>query len=156
MRPRSSWWGAHKNLKRLYADRIGDEVTYKDFGRRFDLGSASMVAQLLNGDKPLSIDAAGKFAKAFRCNINDFCPEMDDYLRNDIMPFVGKALRRAAVVLAALLFQLFQPSDANAQATSHNYFYGRYLTVIHIVASRLAAVLRRLVLGHTLQIFRMT
>jgi transcriptional regulator with XRE-family HTH domain len=139
MRPRSSWWGAHKTLKRLYAERIGEEVTYKDFGRRYGLGTASMVAQLLNGVKPLSIDAATKFAKAFRCDIGDFCPEMAEYLRTEVMPCLGKALRRAAVVLLALLLQQFASFDAKASTISHNVARGAHqfaksLNTLHIVA----------------------
>lgn len=144
-------WHAHANLQRLYQERIGDSMTQKEFGRRLGI-SQSMVAQILNRDRTLPLDLARKFARELDCSIYDICPEMGDYIKEELIPVLGKALRRAAVVLAALLFQFSQPSDANAKAASHNYFYGRDLTAITIVKSFLAAVLRRL---QMLWMFRM-
>jgi transcriptional regulator with XRE-family HTH domain len=119
MRPKSPWTHAHAKLKRLYEVRIGDSMTQADFGRRYGIGNQSMVAQYLNGLRPLNYDVAAKFAHGLRCKIDDFCPEMANTLALDIVPYLGKALRRAAVFLLVLLAPGFVPSESNA-ATSHN------------------------------------
>src|SRR3990167_11385625 len=120
MRPRSPWTHAHAKLKRLYDQRIGNSMTQAEFGKRYGIGNQSMVAQYLNGTRPLNYDVAAKFARALGCKIEDFCPEMANSLAYDILPFVGKTLRRAAVCLLVFLAQGFVPSESNA--TSHNYF----------------------------------
>jgi transcriptional regulator with XRE-family HTH domain len=53
MRPKSPWTHAHVRLKRLYKERIGDSMTQEDFGKRYGIGNQSMVAQYLNGTRPL-------------------------------------------------------------------------------------------------------
>ena len=116
MRPKSQFDEAHVTLRRLYDRRIGDSMTQKEFGRRYGIGSQSMVAQLLNGKKPLSIEAARKFAAAFDCTIYDICPAMGDYIKDELLPVLGKALRRAAmlaaIVLTASLLQYSKPANA--------------------------------------------
>jgi transcriptional regulator with XRE-family HTH domain len=136
MRPKSPWTHAHAKLKRLYDERIGSKMTQAEFGKRYGIGNQSMVAQYLNGTRPLNYDVAAKFARALGCKIEDFCPEMANSLAYDILPFVGKALRRAAVFLLVLLAQGFVPSESNA--TSHNqyssgHFFAKSLTGIHIL-----------------------
>jgi transcriptional regulator with XRE-family HTH domain len=118
MRPKSPWTHAHVRLKRLYKERIGDSMTQEDFGKRYGIGNQSMVAQYLNGTRPLNYDVAAKFAQGLRCKIDDFCPEMANALALDIVPYLGKALRRAAVFLLVLLAPGFVPSESKA-ATLH-------------------------------------
>lgn len=146
-KPKSAWSNAHITLKRLYDERIGDGMSQKEFGRRYRIGSQSMVAQYLNGDKPLNYDAAAKFAKALDCTIYDICPEMGDALKLEIFPVLGKALRRAAMFLLCVLLQQFAPSDALAMSTSHNvnpgFFYSKLLNSIHIVYYWLLQLLTR-------------
>ena len=117
MKPQSPWWTAHTKLKRLYEDRVQD-MTQREFGRVYGIGTQSMVAQYLNGDRPLNYDVAAKFARGLRCKIDDFCPEMVNTLNHEIIPYMGKLVRRAAVSILVLLSPGFAPSDA--KATSHN------------------------------------
>jgi transcriptional regulator with XRE-family HTH domain len=93
-------------------------MTQAEFGKRYGIGNQSMVAQYLGGTRPLNYDVAAKFARGLGCKIEDFCPEMANSLAYDILPFVGKALRRGAVFLLILLAQGFVPSESNA--TLHN------------------------------------
>ena len=118
MKPTKPWANAHLRLKRLYLERVPEGMTQEQFGRLHGIGSQSMVAQYLNGDRPLNYDSAAKFARALRCTIYDFCPEMGDSLKNDIFPVLGKTLRRAALVVMAIFLPL-QP-DANAGTILHN------------------------------------
>lgn len=129
-------WDTGANLRRLYEQRIGDSMTQKEFGRRIGI-SQSMVAQILSGDRAMPIDLAPKFAKELRCSIYDISPEMADYIKDELLPVLGKGLRRAAVVLLTLLLWQFQPSDALA-SVSHNIFsapehFAKALNLIHIV-----------------------
>lgn len=118
----SKWGDAHIRLRRLYDERAG--VSQQEFAERHGFGTQGMVWQYLSGHRPLNYEAAAKFAKALGCKIDDFSPEMAAALREEILPVLGKILRRAAVVLLALLLQQFASPDANA-ALSHNVFSGR-------------------------------
>ena len=44
------------------------------FGAEYELGSAAMVWQYLNGHRPLNIAAAVSFARGLRCKIEEFSP----------------------------------------------------------------------------------
>lgn len=118
MKPQSPWWNAHTRLKRLYAERVPDGMTQAEFGRLYGIGNQSMVAQYLNGDRPLNYDVAAKFARGLRCKIDDFCPEMVNTLNHEILPYMGKIVRRAAMVL--LGFALLQGGPSDAKATTKN------------------------------------
>jgi transcriptional regulator with XRE-family HTH domain len=120
---RHRWTSDHKALRRIYDARIGERMSQRDFAKRVGI-SQSMVAQLLSGDRPLPIDLAHKLARELGCTIEDICPPMAAYIREEVIPVLGKALRRAAVVLLAFLLQQFASPDANA-ALSHNVFSGR-------------------------------
>lgn len=117
MKPKSQWAGAHDRLKRLYEQRVPADMTQKDFGRRHGIGSQSMVAQYLNGDRPLNFEAAVKFAKALGVSVYDISPEMGDWIKEELLPVLGKALRRAAMFAAIVVsVSLLQPyKSANAQ-----------------------------------------
>ena len=104
------WTTAHIRLKRIYDERVPPGMNQKEFGKRYGIGGQSMVAQYLNGAKPLNYEAAVKFAKALRCTIFDICPEMAE----EIFPVLGKPMRRAAAYLLFCLMPFFTPSDANA------------------------------------------
>lgn len=103
MKPKSDWSEVHTRLKALYDERAPKGMTQKDFGKAYGIGSQSMVAQYLNGDRPLNFEAAAKFAKGLRCTIHDFSPEMAEALKADIMPVLGpRAWLRSAGVKASL------------------------------------------------------
>lgn len=114
MKPKGQWSSAHVRLKRLYEARVPHGVTQKDFAKKHGIGSQSMVAQYLNGDRPLNFEAAVKFADALGVTLYDICPEMGDWIRDKLLPALGKPLRRAAVVLLAVTLSLFQLPDAKA------------------------------------------
>lgn len=113
MRPKSPWTHAHVKLKRLYDQRVPEGMTQADFGRIYDIGNQSMVAQYLNGTRPLNYDVAAKFARALKCKIEDFCPEMANTLSLEIFPYLGKSLRRVTMLVLALQLGGIPP-DANA------------------------------------------
>jgi transcriptional regulator with XRE-family HTH domain len=104
---------ASPNLRRLYDERVGDSMTQAQFAKRYKLGGQTMLSQIMNGTKPLPIDAAQKLARALRCSISDICPEMADYIKEEIVPALGKSWRRAASLLLCLL-PILQAPDANA------------------------------------------
>ena len=110
MKSGRAWANAHLKLRALYDERVPPGMTQKDFGKRYGIGSQSMVAQYLSGARPLNFEAAAKFAKALHCTIFDICPEMAE----EIWPVLGKPLRRAAAILLFLLAPFFAQSDANA------------------------------------------
>lgn len=120
MKPKSRWSDAHVRLKRIYEERVPEGMTQKEFGRLHGIGTQSFVAQLLNGIRPLNYELAGKFARALHCTIYDICPEMDAAVRNELVPYLGKALRRAAVLLLALATISFQDESRAAAEILHN------------------------------------
>lgn len=114
MGQKSNWNGAHVRLRRIYDERLPEGMTQKAFGSKFDIGSQSMVAQYLSGTRPLNYEAAAKFAKGLGCTIYDISPEMADSLKDDILPVLGRALRRAAALACFALIPLTAPSPAEA------------------------------------------
>src|SRR4051812_22962698 len=113
MGTKSNWGDAHSRLKRLYEQRAQD-ITQKEFGSRYGIGSQSMVAQYVNGIRPLNYEAAAKFARGLNCTIYDISPEMADAIKEDILPVLGRALRRAAVLACFALIPLTSPGTADA------------------------------------------
>lgn len=62
-------------LRALYKERsVG--ISQAEFGKKFMIGSQSMVWQYLNGRLALNIDVARKFADALKVNISDFSPSL--------------------------------------------------------------------------------
>lgn len=116
MKDKSPWNGAHVRLKKLYEERVPEGITQKQFGLEHGIGSQSMVAQYLNGTTPLNYESAAKFARALHCTIYDISPEMAESLQLEILPFLGKALRRAASLAAFAVLPALTPSPADAQA----------------------------------------
>lgn len=116
------WTGAHVRLKRLFDERA--VMTQAEFGLKFDIGTQGMVWQYLSGHRPLNYEAAAKFARGLGCTIYDICPEMAESIKDEILPVLGKALRRAAMVLIALAAQQFAPSDGEG-AVLHNSYVAR-------------------------------
>ena len=143
MRDRNDWSNAHVQLKRLYEERVPTGMTQKVFGRKYGIGSQSMVAQYLNGTRPLNIDAATKFAKGLRCTIYDICPEMSDYLRDEVYPMLGKAMRRAAAyAVLALGLTLLSGFNNNAfSQVQQTNFFDKSLNRIHIVCLWILTIL---------------
>ena len=135
MRDRNPMSTAHVQLKRLYDQRVPSGMTQKEFGQNYGIGSQSMVAQYLNGTRPLNIDAAAKFAKGLRCTIYDICPEMGDFLRDDVYPLLGKAMRRAAAyAVLALGLTLLGGFNNNAiSAPLDQSLFNKSMNLIHIV-----------------------
>ena len=105
------WRNAHIRLRRIYEERVPLGMTQKEFGKLHGIGNQSLVAQYLNGTKPLTYGAAAKFARALRCTIFDICPEAAE----ELYLVLGKPLRRAAAVLLCLLASYFTPFDAKAE-----------------------------------------
>lgn len=55
------------------------------FGAEYDLGSAAMVWQYLNGHRPLNITAAVAFARGLRCKVEDFSPALANQIAEAMM-----------------------------------------------------------------------
>lgn len=109
---------ASENLRRLYEQRVGDSMTQGQFAKRYKIGGQTMLSQILSGAKPLPIDTAQKLARALRCTIYDICPEMADYISDELVPALGKGWRRAAALLLFLFIPLLSvPLDAKAAFT---------------------------------------
>lgn len=114
MKPKNPYSDAHVRLKRLYEERVPEGMTQKAFGAAYGIGTQSMVAQYITGIKPLNYDAAAKFAKGLRCTIYDISPEMADTLKDEILPVLGRALRRAAALACFAIAPALLPSPADA------------------------------------------
>lgn len=110
---KSRWPDAHVNLRRLYEERVQD-MTQAQFGKKYDIGTQPMVWQYLNGHRPVNYEAAAKFARGLRCTIYDISPEMADSIKDDILPYLGRALRRAAVLACFAIAPLTAPAPADA------------------------------------------
>ncbi len=123
MKESSRWSAAHTNLKRIYDARVPEGVTQKAFGARYGIGSQSMVAQYLNGTRPLNYESAAKFARGLGCTIYDISPEMADSLKEDILPLLGRALRRAAALACFAIVPLTAPTPADAAVGSASVYY---------------------------------
>lgn len=146
-------WNASTNLQRLYTERIEPRMTQKEFGRQLGISQA-MVAQILSGDRALPLDLAPAFARELRCTIYEICPEMGDYIREKLLPVLGKSLRRAAVVLLAVVLQQFQSPGA-AASVLHNqscfpYLSSKSLTKYTLHAIRLARMAVLWLMSHWL------
>jgi hypothetical protein len=65
-------------LKRLWDayKKRNPEVTQKQLGQRYGIGTQGMVSQYLLGRARLDLEAALKFAAAFGCNVGDFSPRL--------------------------------------------------------------------------------
>jgi transcriptional regulator with XRE-family HTH domain len=113
------WPLAHVALKRLYEDRIRDSLSQEEFGREYGIGTQGMVWQYLNGYTPLNIEVAWKFAEGLRCTIKDISPQMDDVIRDRLLPALGlKSWRRvAALALLTLILPQIVPDASAAQGT---------------------------------------
>lgn len=125
-------------LKSLYDQRVPEGMTQKDFGAKFAIGSQSMVAQYLNGTRPLNYDAAAKFARGLRCTIYDISPELAQSLQLEILPFLGKALRRAAILAALAVLPALSSTHADASAC----FYSVARATVYYVKLLLARFVR--------------
>ncbi len=122
MKPNSRWTGAHVRLKQLYEARVPEGMTQKEFGQRYGIGSQGFVGQILNGIRPLNYETAAKFARGLHCTIYDICPEMGDSVKEELLPVLGKAMRRAAVVLLTALPLSQSPSEVQAGDIYHKHF----------------------------------
>jgi transcriptional regulator with XRE-family HTH domain len=80
---------AHTRLRKIYEERVPEGMTQEQFGAQYGIGNQSMVWQYLSGKVPLSLEAAGRFARALGCTIHDFSPMLADQLKADILPFLG-------------------------------------------------------------------
>ena len=128
------WPTAHLKLQQLwqrYKERH-PEAKQGDFGKRYGIGSQSMVSQYMNAIRPLSIEAASKFAKGFGCEIKDISPEMDRWARGHIFPAFGIAGLVKAVGLGFLAAGLLQAVPHSEAATSQSLYImlNRWLRVV--------------------------
>ena len=143
MRPKSPWTEAHIALKQLWDERIAPTgMSQEEFGEKYGIGTQGMVSQYILGKKPITYDAAAKFAEGLGCSIEDICPEMARTI--DAWPVLRRSLRRRrAAMLAALSLipALLSPPRADA-AIYHNASYMLQPSVIRIACHWL----RRLIL----------
>ena len=108
---------AHVKLRELYQARIQPTgMSQSEFGAVHGIGTQGMVWQYLSGHKPLSLEAAAKFARALGCTIYDISPSLAEALKSEILPVLGpKGWRRAAVVAILSIPGFFvRPDKADA------------------------------------------
>lgn len=114
---------AHVALKRLYEERVPKGMTQEQFGAMHGIGSQGMVWQYLNGETPLPLEAAAKFAYALKCTIYDISPPLAEMMKSEIIPVLGPKSwwrlggKAAAIALMAIL--ALPPSPAQAAFFSH-------------------------------------
>lgn len=125
---------AHAKLRKLYEERVVPiGMTQEQFGELHGIGNQSMVWQYLSGRVPLSLEAAGRFAKGLKCHIVDFSPLLAEQLKADILPVLGPRSwwkgAGKAIVLAAFLGVIWPPSTSHAHAT----FFSQVAAVVSYV-----------------------
>lgn len=135
---------AHVALRKLYEERIVPTgMTQEEFGARFEIGNQSMVWQYLSGRVPLSLEAAGRFARGLKCHIVDFSPLLAEQLKSDILPFLGPRSwwRSAAkaIAIAAIIGASWPPS-------SHASFFSPVAACVYYVKRALARLRDKLLL----------
>ncbi len=136
-------------LKQLYDARVPEGVTQKEFGLQYGIGSQSMVAQYLSETRPLNYEAAAKFAKGLRCTIYDISPEMAESLQLEILPFLGKALRRAAMYAALAVLPALSPSPSEAAQSQVPDFFKVSRNCVLCIVRRLLCAIAHIVRFHT-------
>ncbi len=136
---------AHLTLKRLYEERV--QLSQAEFGKKYEIGSQSMVAQYLTGKRPLNIEAAAKFARGIGCTIYDISPEMAEALTKSVMPVLAPRIwwRKNVAKFAMLLLSIspaLSPNNAEAGSSSSGgrsvYYvkrWFRFLTLRRVVVS---------------------
>lgn len=144
MKPKNRWPDAHLTLKRLYEERVPEGMSQEEFGATFGIGSQGMVWQYLSGHRPLNIEAAAKFATGLRCTIQDISPQMAETLKDEVLPVLGRVMRRAAAfVIIAIVPQLLTYPSSTAEAIFSPNSLGCVLckiyTAIKNLCRRLAA-----------------
>lgn len=111
---------AWRTLKKLYEDNVPEGMSQEQFGQRYGIGSQGMVWQYLNGHTPLTVEACARFARGLGVKIEDISPILGDALHKDIIPMLGKKLRRAALlVLCCTAGLLPQEADASTSPVLH-------------------------------------
>ena len=115
------WDAAHLALRRLYETRVPPGMSQAQFGAEFGIGSQAMVWQYLSGYRPLNYEVAAKFARGLRCTIRDISPEMASSLETEILPVLGRKVRKVATVAAIAILCAQAPQIAEA-STLHKIF----------------------------------
>ena len=108
------WDAAHLALRRLYEARVPAGMSQAEFGAEFDIGTQAMVWQYLSGYRPLNYEVAAKFARGLRCTIRDISPEMASSLETEILPMLGRKVRKVATVAAVAILCAQAPQPAKA------------------------------------------
>lgn len=148
MKPKKPWKEDNARLRRLYLERVPKGMSQAQFGKINGIGSQSMVAQHLNGDRPLTFEAASKYAAGLHCTIYEISPSMGDAI-SSFLPVLGRPLRHAAVLLLAVL-AFIGPTDTSAMAISHNCSYSsppKYTMIDRIKHFFRSLIFQKLALG---------
>jgi len=126
---------AHRALRKLYDERITPTgMTQAEFGERHGIGNQSMVHQYLAGRVPLSLEAAGRFAKGLGCHIVDFSPMLADQLKADILPFLGpRSWWKGTAKSIALAF--FVAALLPTPQPAHAAFFSPIASLVYYVKS---------------------
>lgn len=75
-------WTMEEEALRL-SERFANVKNKAEFARAYNLkGGASMLSQHLSGNRPISIDAAVVYAKAFNCTVAEISPRIALQLEN--------------------------------------------------------------------------
>lgn len=103
-KPESQWY-ASKDLRRMVDRWMA--LTGKrqgDLPKEADLDiTGEMLSMIIKRRRTLTPRNAVGIAKALHCSIYEICPEMAEFVIRDMVPVLGKALRRAAAIAALAL-----------------------------------------------------
>lgn len=66
-------------LKTLFNERAG--MSQLEFAEKYAFGTQTYVSYLLNGRRPLSLEEAIRFAKALKCEVEDFSPTLAEQIK---------------------------------------------------------------------------
>ena len=136
-------WYASPQLQRIFEERMAAKgITQKQFGKESGIGSQPMVHYLLERKRTITVEQAVNFAKALRCTIYEVCPEMADFLTKEVVPVLGKALRRAAVFAAVCIGLL--TTGAFDNKTFAASAFDKSLNTLHIVIDWFLTFIARL------------
>lgn len=80
----------HQALSTLFAERA--QMSQREFGQRFKIGTGPMVWQYLQGNRSLNLRAACKFARGLGVEIARFSPRLADELADMVVGGIGSSV----------------------------------------------------------------
>lgn len=100
-KPKSEWYVRPEVEKMVARWMAIHQKTQGHLVKEADLDiSQPMLSMILSGERTITPRNAARLAKALHCTIQDICPEMASFVLDELLPVMGKVLRRAAAIAA--------------------------------------------------------